>query len=74
LVFTAIEKRGIMWEDPIVEEVHSIREQLLARFGGDFQKYCEYVRTLPSPSGIEPVKAALPNTATTNPPDSAKAG
>ena len=38
-----------MWEDPIVEEVHAVREQLLARFGGDFQKYCEYVRSLPTP-------------------------
>ena len=37
-----------MWEDPIVEEVHAIREQLLARFGGDFHKYCEYVLALPS--------------------------
>ena len=33
-----------MWEDTIVEEVHAIREQLLARFGGDLHKYCEYVR------------------------------
>lgn len=37
-----------MWEDPIVEEVHAIREQLLARFGGDFHKYCEYVLALPA--------------------------
>ena len=40
-----------MWEDPIVNEVHAVREQLLARFGGDFQKYCDYVRTLPTPLG-----------------------
>ena len=37
-----------MWEDPIVEEVHAIRDQLLARFGGDFHKYCEYVLSLPA--------------------------
>ena len=37
-----------MWEDTIVEEVHTIREQLLARFGGDLHKYCEYVRLLPA--------------------------
>lgn len=36
-----------MWEDPILEEVHAIREQLLARFGGDFHKYCQYVLSLP---------------------------
>ncbi len=35
-----------MWEDLIVEEVHAIREQLLARFDGDFHKYCEYVLSL----------------------------
>ena len=37
-----------MWEDTVVEEVHGIREQLLARFGGDLHKYCEYVRLLPA--------------------------
>ena len=37
-----------MWEDTIVEEVHAIREQLLARFEGDLHKYCEYVRLLPA--------------------------
>ena len=63
-----------MWEDPIVEEVHAIREQLLARFGGDLQKYCEYVRLLPSPSGIEPVTEPLPSTAITNPLGNAKTG
>ncbi len=49
-----------MWEDTIVEEVHAIREQLLAQFGGDLHKYCEYVRTHPV-KGLEPDKAALPN-------------
>jgi hypothetical protein len=34
-----------MWNDPIVEEVHAIREQLLAQFGGDLHKFCEYART-----------------------------
>jgi hypothetical protein len=38
-----------MWEDTIVEEVHAIRAQLLARFGGDLHQYCEYVRTHPAP-------------------------
>lgn len=38
-----------MWEDSIVEEVHAIRAQLLARFGGDLHQYCEYVRTHPAP-------------------------
>ena len=38
-----------MWEDTIVEEVHAIRAQLLARFGEDLHQYCEYVRTHPAP-------------------------
>lgn len=46
-----------MWEDTIVEEVHAIREQLLAQFGGDLHKYCEYVRTHPV-KGVEPDKTA----------------
>ena len=33
-----------MWKDPIVEEIHAIRAQLLARFDGDFGKYCAHVR------------------------------
>jgi hypothetical protein len=39
-----------MWEDTIVEEVHAIRAQLLAQFGGDLHQYCEYVRTHPTPT------------------------
>ena len=46
-----------MWQDPIVEEVHVIREQLLAQFDGDFHKYCEYVHALPAqvrkPAGLQ---------------------
>ena len=33
-----------MWKDPIVEEIHAIRAELLARFDGDFGKYCAHVR------------------------------
>jgi hypothetical protein len=48
----AIERRSIMWEDAIVEEVHAVREQLLARFDGDLHRYCEYVRSLPAPASV----------------------
>ena len=34
-----------MWKDPIVEEIHAIRAELLARFDGDFGKYCAHVRS-----------------------------
>ena len=54
-----------MWEDTVVEEVHAIREQLLARFGGDLHKYCEYVRLLPAHKDTAR-KAVLPPAA---PPD-----
>jgi hypothetical protein len=33
-----------MTEDPIVEEVHRIRDRLLAECGGDFQKYMDRIR------------------------------
>lgn len=50
-----------MWEDPIVEELHAVRAQLLARFDGDLHKYCEYVMSLPSPLSAGPaVQPALP--------------
>jgi hypothetical protein len=55
-----------MWEDPIVEEVHAIREQLLARFGGDLHKYCEYVESL-STGADEARKPAMHGTASPHP-------
>ena len=50
-----------MWEDTIVKEVHALREQLLARFGGDLHQYCEYVRALPSKPGRDAVQSASPD-------------
>lgn len=35
-----------MWEDPIVAEVHRIRREILARFGGDRAAYDRYLRTV----------------------------
>ena len=49
-----------MSEDAIVEEVHAIREQLLARFGGDLHQYCEYVRLLPAHGDVARKAALLP--------------
>lgn len=63
-----------MWEDPIVEEVHAIREQLLARFDGDLHKYCEYVRSLPAPTRSAPAQPALPSADLPSPNTGAKAG
>ena len=33
-----------MINDPIVEEVHCIRDEILAKCGGDFQKYMDRIR------------------------------
>ena len=52
-----------MWQDPIVEEVHAIREQLLAQFEGDLHKYCEFVRALPATGHIAN-PPSMPNNAT----------
>jgi len=32
------------WKDPIVEEVHAIRRQMMDEFGNDFHKLCEHLR------------------------------
>ena len=47
-----------MWKDPIVEEIHTIRAQLLAHFEGDLHKYCEFVRTQPLEILLTEVAAA----------------
>jgi hypothetical protein len=33
-----------MIHDPIVEEIHRIRDKMLAECGGDFQKYMDRIR------------------------------
>jgi hypothetical protein len=33
-----------MMNDPIVEEIHRIRDRMLAECGGDFQKYMDRIR------------------------------
>lgn len=58
-----------MWEDDIVNEVHAIREQLLARFGGDLHLFCEYVRNHPLPArGETPVEMQVVPPSTESPP------
>jgi hypothetical protein len=61
IVIKINERINIMWEDPIVEELHAVRAQLLARFGGDLHKYCDYVMSLPSPANSQqPLQPVLP--------------
>lgn len=48
-----------MWKDPIVAEIHEIRQQMLAQFGGDLRKYSEYVHTRPWEKLIADVPASL---------------
>ncbi len=33
-----------MTDDPIVEEIHRIRDRMLAECGGDFEKYMDRIR------------------------------
>lgn len=34
-----------MREDPIVAEIHRIRQQIMARFNGDLEAYVAYLRS-----------------------------
>jgi hypothetical protein len=33
-----------MIKDPIVEEIHRIRDRMLVECGGDFEKYMDHIR------------------------------
>lgn len=33
-----------MWEDPIVAEVHRVRQEIFARFKGDMKAYLQHIR------------------------------
>lgn len=46
-----------MWQDPIVEEVHAVRDGLLARFDGDLRQYVEFALALSAAD----VRAMTPN-------------
>lgn len=51
-----------MWEDPIVAEVHKIRQELLARFDGDVDAYFQYIRGIEAEKrrrGVRYVEAPL---------------
>ncbi len=57
-----------MWCDPIVEEIHRIREQQAKALGDDLHAICEEVRKRQATSGRElvtrsPRKPAVPNAA-----------
>lgn len=34
-----------MWTDPVVNEIHQIRQQMLADAGGDFHVFMEKIRS-----------------------------
>lgn len=34
------------WEDPIVAEVHRVRREIFAQFGGDMDAYFRYIQAL----------------------------
>lgn len=45
-------ERTTTFHDPIVEEVHRIREALLAQFNGDLEALCAEMRRQAAASGI----------------------
>jgi hypothetical protein len=47
----AIDRSLIMWEDPIVEEIHKIREEIAKKFNHDLHAICEDARMKQGKSG-----------------------
>lgn len=57
-----------MWRDPIVEEIHRIREQQAKALGDDLHTICQDIRRKETASGRKlitrlPRKPAVPNAA-----------
>lgn len=57
-----------MWRDPIVEEIHRIREQQAKALGDDLHAICQDIRKKETASGRKlitrlPRKPAVPNAA-----------
>jgi hypothetical protein len=51
-----------MWEDPIVAEVHKIRQEIMAEFDNDLDAYFRYVQGVEEEKrkrGVQYVKAPL---------------
>lgn len=51
-----------MWEDPILAELERTREEILARFGGDFEAYLDYLETLEAENRKRGLRYAVPPT------------
>ncbi len=62
-----------MIQDPIVEEVHRIREATAKRFNNDLKAICDDARQRQLASGRQPV-AYPPRPAEVTPPPAKKAG
>lgn len=50
-----------MIEDPLVEEIHQIRREIAAEFGGDVHKFFEYLRQRQAADGKSNVVTLQPN-------------
>ena len=46
-----------LYDDPVVAEIHAIREQMLAECGGDYQKFMEQLRERQRGSGRKVIPA-----------------
>lgn len=49
----------MMWTDPVVNEIHQIRQQLLADAGGDFHIFMEKIRSEQTKSGRAVIESPL---------------
>lgn len=58
-----------MWTDPVVNEIHQVRQQMLADVGGDFHAFMEKIRSeqaatqrvvIESPAQLAPAPDAAP--------------
>ena len=49
-----------MWTDPVVEEIHQVRQQMLADVGGDIDALMEKVRAHQAAQGGVVIEIRLP--------------
>jgi hypothetical protein len=52
------------WTDPIVDEIHRVREEIDAEFDHDLHKLCEFLRereqTREASNGVNPPETRIP--------------
>ena len=58
-----------MWTDPVVDEIHQIRQKMLAEVGGDIHAFMAKIRAEQATSGRVVIESTrLPKPSAENPP------